>query len=592
MQPVSHPSLLFYVSLDDMQEEFDSLLASVDKSSTSSEIAQSQFNLGKYFFDNSKFKDAIQPLKASLKHQNGEGFIGNSSKATTQMLLGRSLNSIKTIDGNLEYLLDATMVFYNESKKDNPTLVSISEDILQYYELLQSAKVIKSLTRRLKSMKKSEEGKVFHFTLYILLDVANAYTAEENRSAAEKLYLYVIEMSKLTGSPRNSMCATFINAYGDCLRAFERYDEAIKMFQESLSIRLEIYGDMHLSVAESHNNLGIVYSLVDNTSEAEKSLLESLRIRRELVTEDDPQTAGTLNNLAELYREKKEFTSSMLFHEASVSSYRNSLGVNHGSTRNAIGNMGVTMIQQANYGLENGESYIKSTIQYLNENNYKENHPWLMKFTTEYLLLEAQKGISNQQNKKTSDILSALKSNKLLNHSTPAMRNIATLATKQAFESSFRSGVNFKDIGNYGQAESIFTTLLDQETEKYNAKKEGDHIEKSDMLKDSKLANMCLTAQYTTIAMEQADNYRLKGDFDSADKLYDICRSIRVHLYGEVHPSVMEVLSHQGLLYSDFQYYDKSKDMFNQVHTYIKAYILVLIYCYFHNAIGTIHIGD
>jgi hypothetical protein len=83
---------------------------------------------------------------------------------------------------------------------------------------------------------------------------------------------------------------------------------------------------------------------LERYDESEQFLLEALAIRRQQYGDDNRFTAGTLNNIAELYREMKLYTKSILNFMKLLMFlivFHTSLGPEHSST---MITWGVTMI--------------------------------------------------------------------------------------------------------------------------------------------------------------------------------------------------------------------------------------------------------
>lgn len=65
------------------------------------------------------------------------------------------------------------------------------------------------------------------------------------------------------------------------------------------------------------------------------------------------------------------------------------VGNEHPGTVNALGNLGITLRRQSKVGLQKGESLIRETVAYMQEQNYENTHPWMLKYGTEYMLQQA-----------------------------------------------------------------------------------------------------------------------------------------------------------------------------------------------------------
>ncbi|MBK6877855.1 MAG: tetratricopeptide repeat protein [Ignavibacteria bacterium] len=71
----------------------------------------------------------------------------------------------------------------------------------------------------------------------------------------------------------------------------------------ALRIYKEILGENHPYYATSLNNLAGLYFATGNYEKAEQMFHEALRIRKEIWGENHPDYAASLNNLAGLYEE-------------------------------------------------------------------------------------------------------------------------------------------------------------------------------------------------------------------------------------------------------------------------------------------------
>lgn len=125
--------------------------------------------------------------------------------------------------------------------------------------------------------------------------------------------------------------------------------------------------------------------------EAENLFIEALRIRRIIFGDYNETVGSTLNNIAELLREKGDYIHAISYHNTAIESFAKSVGSFHPGTMNAKGNLGVTLRRQARVGLEEGEALLRDAVDYLKDNKFDNKHPWLVKFGTEQTISQAQK---------------------------------------------------------------------------------------------------------------------------------------------------------------------------------------------------------
>ena len=86
------------------------------------------------------------------------------------------------------------------------------------------------------------------------------------------------------------------------LQRVGNYDRAVLTAKKALRVAEENVGPNHPDVAESLNNLGLLYDIQGEYSKAEMLYKRALAIWEEKLGPDHPNVAAGLNNLAELYR--------------------------------------------------------------------------------------------------------------------------------------------------------------------------------------------------------------------------------------------------------------------------------------------------
>ena len=99
--------------------------------------------------------------------------------------------------------------------------------------------------------------------------------------------------------------ATALNNLAELYRRQGKYVEAEPLYKRALVIREKALGPNHPDVAQSLNNLALVYSKV--YTEAEPLLKRALVIREKALGSEHPDVAGSLYNLAELYENQGRY---------------------------------------------------------------------------------------------------------------------------------------------------------------------------------------------------------------------------------------------------------------------------------------------
>ena len=97
------------------------------------------------------------------------------------------------------------------------------------------------------------------------------------------------------------------NTLGEVYYELGDLAKAEPLYREALAIRTKLYGNEHLEVAESLDNLALVLEDQNKLAEAEAMMREALRIERALLGSDHPQVAVHLSNLSLLFACRPRF---------------------------------------------------------------------------------------------------------------------------------------------------------------------------------------------------------------------------------------------------------------------------------------------
>ena len=119
---------------------------------------------------------------------------------------------------------------------------------------------------------------------------------EGNFNLSKKFYLEAIEEAKNLGL-KAELSAT-LNNLGLLNIELFKIDEAKNIIEESLRIRIEVYGINHRYVAQSYSNLARAYEFSEEYDEAITLYVESIRVYEILGEKYNMLKARTLNNLS------------------------------------------------------------------------------------------------------------------------------------------------------------------------------------------------------------------------------------------------------------------------------------------------------
>ncbi|MEA5624084.1 tetratricopeptide repeat protein, partial [Nostoc sp. UHCC 0251] len=133
--------------------------------------------------------------------------------------------------------------------------------------------------------------------------------------------------------------ATSLNNLAFLYDSQGRYSEAEPLYIEALSIRKRLLGDEHPDVATSLNNLAFLYDSQGRYSEAEPLYIEALSIRKRLLGDEHPDVATSLNNLAFLYDSQGRYSEAEPLYIEALSIRKRLLGDEHPDVATSLNNL-------------------------------------------------------------------------------------------------------------------------------------------------------------------------------------------------------------------------------------------------------------
>jgi CHAT domain-containing protein/Tfp pilus assembly protein PilF len=129
-----------------------------------------------------------------------------------------------------------------------------------------------------------------------------------------------------------------------------RYEEAIPQAKRALEITESIYGENHLNVATTLNNIAQLYSVSGRFMEAESSYKRSIQICENALGADHEEVTKSLNNLALLYRSTGKFNDAEKLLKRSMEIIKNKWGSEHPVYALLLNNLALTYDAMGRYG--------------------------------------------------------------------------------------------------------------------------------------------------------------------------------------------------------------------------------------------------
>ncbi|HEY6540972.1 MAG TPA: tetratricopeptide repeat protein, partial [Ktedonobacteraceae bacterium] len=146
-----------------------------------------------------------------------------------------------------------------------------------------------------------------------------------------------------------SESAQLVYKTGKYLEERGQYAVATTLIRQSLTIREQTLGMEHPEVAESLNELAILYWQQGHYSEAEPLIKRALAIREQVLGLNHPDTALSLNNLAMLYSDQHRYSEAEPLIKRALAIREQVLGLNHPATGASLNNLALLYRNQHRY---------------------------------------------------------------------------------------------------------------------------------------------------------------------------------------------------------------------------------------------------
>ena len=137
--------------------------------------------------------------------------------------------------------------------------------------------------------------------------------------------------------------------YGTFLRDYARYDKALTVYQELISMCEILYGLENQNTATSYNNIGFVYAIQGEYDKALEWYFKALAIREKVFGVEHPDTATSYNNIGFVYCSQGEYDKALEWHFKALVIEEKVLGVGHPDTATSYNNIGGVYNSQGEY---------------------------------------------------------------------------------------------------------------------------------------------------------------------------------------------------------------------------------------------------
>ncbi|MDJ0705670.1 MAG: tetratricopeptide repeat protein [Leptolyngbyaceae cyanobacterium MO_188.B28] len=218
----------------------------------------------------------------------------------------------------------------------------------------------------------NNDGDGTNARLVVTLPTSGAYVILANTSTAEGTGAYQLVVRAATERDQQLARIDALNQQVRALYQLGRYGEAIERAEEALMLQRQLHGDVHPDVAESMNNLAVLYQDQGRYDEAEPLYEDALALRRQLHGDAHPAVANSMNNLAMLYRAQGRYDEAEPLYEEALALRRQLHGDAHLDVATSMNNLAGLYQAQGRY--DEAEPLYEDALA-IAERLLGENHP-------------------------------------------------------------------------------------------------------------------------------------------------------------------------------------------------------------------------
>jgi serine/threonine protein kinase/tetratricopeptide (TPR) repeat protein len=421
-----------------------------------------------------------------------------------------------------------------------PSVEAFSEDIRRFMEGLPvTARKGTLAYRTRKFLRRNRLGLTVAATIVLLLGALGVNTAiqssrvsralakaEKERTKAERVASFLVDLFKVSdpseargntvtaremldkGSAKTEtelkdepeVRATLMDTMGRVYLNLGLYDKALPLLQEALKVRKAVLGNDHLDVAKSLSNLAELLRDRGDFTSAEALYREALAVRRKLLGNEHPDVATNVVALAVVFDDEGNYPGAEALYREALAMQRKLLGNEHTDVARTLNNLANVLDAEGDFA--GAETLYRETLTMLRK-FFGNEHP------------AVAIALSNLAN--TLDDQGDYAGSEALNKEALAMRRkILGNEHPSVAENLANLGNALLDKGDTKGAEPLEREALAMRRKLLGS----EHPDVAESLVN--LANVLLD----------------KGDYAGAEKLYREALAMQRKLLGSDHPSV------------------------------------------------------
>jgi CHAT domain-containing protein/lipopolysaccharide biosynthesis regulator YciM len=215
-------------------------------------------------------------------------------------------------EANYELAIELIHDSNTSNNEENIIIKNLQVEVLIRQGKLEEATTILQQTKELVSLLNNAdkyEGITYTNLGFLQLNLGRYDLATENLQIA-------IDLFERSGAGSSAEAARALSFLGLVYSTSGKHNQALDHQLRAIAIRKNIFGEIHVDVAASYNDLGFAFSLV-NADQALNNYEQALSIYTQLYTSDNPRIAQSKINIGFIYSQLEFYGDAILnFEEA------------------------------------------------------------------------------------------------------------------------------------------------------------------------------------------------------------------------------------------------------------------------------------
>jgi signal transduction histidine kinase len=215
----------------------------------------------------------------------------------------------------------------------------------------------------------------------------NALSELGHYNQAKKLLEIALPIKKKIFASDHIEVANSLNNLSIIYNKLEEYEKAKEFGEKALAIRQKFFSFDHPDIAQSLHNLAVIYDALKEYEKAKELHEKALDIREKVLPFDHPDIADSLNNLAITYRKQGEYEKAKELHEKTLAIREKILPSDHPDIAGSLNNLALIYEKQGD--TKKAEEYYQRA-QNMIKKTFDENHPTSKIISENYLILQQE----------------------------------------------------------------------------------------------------------------------------------------------------------------------------------------------------------